>query len=233
MIDTNKETTANKKSAGALKSTFTLALHTNYAIKLWEGRKNNDGKKKSKWSIIGIPVFIKMASRIHGDSLQNNPFADMILWRLEKSLNESSKIIENELDKAGKWLANLPNQIHVSDVMSESPLNLEIFSRTPLGYRCVWLLVGFDQLAMKTLQAYHYGLISSKKRDEVLSGSGHRVRQAFGVVTLYRSFPISRIGLDVESEEYKAAVKIMGDLDHGILKGSRRSSFSPPLAALK
>ncbi|CDM91123.1 PFL_4669 family integrating conjugative element protein [Xenorhabdus bovienii] len=230
MTDANQEKPA-KKAAGALKSTFTLELHTNYAIKLWEGRKNKE--QKSKWSIIGIPVFIGMASRAHSDSLKNNPFADMILWRLEKSLDESSKFIGGELNKAEAWLAELPNQIHVSDVISSSPLNLEVFSQTPLGYRCVWLLVGFDQLVMKTLQAYHYGIISTNKRDLVLTESGHRVRQAFGVVTRYRSFPISRGSLNVESEEYRTAVKIMGDLDHGILTGAKRSSFSPPLASLK
>ncbi|MDC9612938.1 TIGR03761 family integrating conjugative element protein [Xenorhabdus khoisanae] len=255
MSDANENATVNK--AGALKSTFTLELHTNYAIKLWEGRrrknyaslllssdsenyseqKEEHKKKKkgqnNKWAIIGMPVFIGKANLVHRDSLKNNPFSDMILWRLEKSLDEGLKFIQAELDNAEQWLAQLPKQIHVSGITSSSPLNLEVFSRTPLGYKCVWLLVGFDQFVLRALQAHHYGLISRKKLDTVLVEAGHRVRQAFGVVTRYRSLPISRINLNVESEEYKAAVRIMGDLDHDILKGSKRSSFSPPLASLK
>ncbi|PHM29084.1 PFL_4669 family integrating conjugative element protein [Xenorhabdus innexi] len=236
---TTKDVSSDKKKAGALRSEFSFELHTHFAIKLWEGRHRNiddieqKSQKKAFWNIISMPVFIGRVTRIHNDALEDNPFADMFLYRVEKSLDESIEILQSELDKAGKWLTQIPAQIHISEVASSEPLDLSVFSRTPLGYKCVWLLVGVDQLAMRTYQAYHYGLISRKKKGDVLAIAGHQVRRAFGIVTLYHSLPISRANLSNMSEEHQAAVKIMGDLDHDILTGRKRSSFSPPLASLK
>ncbi|CDL84542.1 PFL_4669 family integrating conjugative element protein [Xenorhabdus cabanillasii] len=239
---TTKEASSDKKTAGALRSEFSFELHTHFAIKLWEGRHrsstnnvddNEQKSQKERWNIISMPVFIGRVTRIHNDALKNNPFADMFLYRIEKSLDESIELLQSELDKAGKWLTQIPAQIHISEVASSEPLDLSVFSRTPLGYKCVWLLVGVDQLAMRAYQAYHYGLISRKKKGDVLAIAGHQVRRAFGIVTLYHSLPISRTNLVKVSEEYQAAVKVMGDLDHDILTGRKRSSFSPPLASLK
>ena len=121
----------------------------------------------------------------------------------------------------------------MSEVSSVSPLNIGVFSRTPLGYRCVWLLVGFDQLAMKAFQAWHYGLISRQKRDELLSQGGHWVRQVYGVVQQYRSVAVMRDDIRLQTPAGIDAVKRLGQPDADIMSGAKRSAFSPPLRPAK
>ncbi|WP_244637885.1 PFL_4669 family integrating conjugative element protein [Pantoea agglomerans] len=104
--------------------------------------------------------------------------------------------------------------------------------RDPQGYRCVWLLVGYDQLAMKVFQPSHYGLISGKERDEMLSNGGHLVRKVYDVVQHYRSFAITRADLEQKTMIASEAVKLLGDVDLEVMTGKMLSTFSPNLKKL-
>ncbi|WP_276606705.1 AcaB family transcriptional regulator [Escherichia sp. E4385] len=57
-----------EKKAGALHSELRIELHTQYAINTWSGRPASDGKP----SLIGMPLFFKLISRINRDSLADN-----------------------------------------------------------------------------------------------------------------------------------------------------------------
>lgn len=122
-------------------------------------------------------------------------------------------------------IAALPSSVSMTDVKAESPLNIGVFSRSPLGYRCVWLLV----VAMKVFQAWHYGLISRQRRDELLSQGGHLIRKIYGILRPWR--PLSVTSQDIESRtpEGQKAIDRLGEPDPDIMSGKRRSSFSPPL----
>lgn len=61
-----------EKKAGALHSELRIELHTQYAINTWSGRPASDGKP----SLIGMPLFFRLISRINRDSLADNPWAD-------------------------------------------------------------------------------------------------------------------------------------------------------------
>ncbi|ENZ0048036.1 AcaB family transcriptional regulator [Escherichia coli] len=41
-------------------------------------------------------------------------------------------------------LRNIPSVITVRDALSRSPVDIGVFSRSPLGYRCVWFLIGYE-----------------------------------------------------------------------------------------
>lgn len=176
----NPEQTAPQPAparAGALKSTLTVELHTLYAIRLWEGRRRltatpeTSGKRRA--DIYSMPRFILRAGMINADAGNDNPYADAVMVALENALNKGMRQLEQTVAGLDKTLANIPARISLSEVASVSPLNIGVYSHTPVGYRCVWLLVGFDQLAMKTFQAWHYGLISRSERDTLLDDGGH------------------------------------------------------------
>jgi len=123
----------------------------------------------------------------------------------------------------------IPAQVSITDVASVSPLNVDVFSRTPVGYRCVFLLVGFDQLAMKSFQAWHYGLISRSERDTLLDNGGHWVRSVYGVVQHYRPIKVTRDDIRLDTSAGKDAIARFGLPADAIMSGALRSSFSPPL----
>lgn len=215
------------KKVGALHSELRIDLHTFYAISTWEGR----GKSARKGKIIGMPQFFRLVSSINMDSLADNPYADAVMHQLETLIDEAHKNIQRLLDEANSLIAALPSGISLSSVVSSSPLNIGVHSHTPVGYRCVYLLVGFDQLALRLFQAHHYGFMSLKRRNKLLQEGGYQIRRIFTVAMDYRSFPVSRKVFVTQSEEIHQAQQYFGELDELVLFGKKRSRFSPPVNA--
>lgn len=223
--------------AGALQSALSVELHTHYAIRLWEGRKQSDSDarshhEKKRPEIISMPKAIQRAGLASRDSASDNPYADMILVKLENTINAASSRIGKTVDELDSILAGIPRGITLSDIASGHPLNISVYSRSPLGYRCVWLLVGYDQLAMKAFQAFHYGLISRTLRDRYLSRGGHAVRQVYGVIQPYYTVAVNRNDIINLTARGKEALTRLGEPDPDIFSGKTRSSFSSPLKAL-
>ncbi|CQH48923.1 TPA: PFL_4669 family integrating conjugative element protein [Yersinia enterocolitica] len=117
------------KKVGALHSELQIDLHTYYAISTWEGRER--GARKD--TIIGMPRFFRLVSSISRDSLADNPYADAVMYQLEKLIDEAHKNIQHLLNEANSIIADLPSGISLSSVVSSSPLNIGVHSHTPLG----------------------------------------------------------------------------------------------------
>lgn len=229
MADLGKE----QARAGALKSTLTVELHTLYAIRLWEGRrsKNADPETSGKRrpDIYSMPRFIQRAGQINAASSEDNPYADAVMVELENALVKGHQLLQQTVADLSNTLTNIPAQVSLSDVASVSPLNIGVFSRTAVGYRCVFLLVGYDQLAMKAFQAWHYGFISRSERDTLLDRGGHWIRRVYGVVQHYRPVKVTRDDIRLGTPAGKDAVARFGEPSADIMSGKLRSSFSPPL----
>lgn len=237
-----KENTENAQSddigkkkelrSGALRSSLTIELHTRYAIQLWTGREadaRGDKGQKGKWRIIGMPFFLHLANRINEASVQDDPYADGVMLKLEDTFSEGNRVIEQLVNELDIILRNVPSQISLSSVGSVSPVNIGVFSRTPVGYRCVWLLVGFDQLALKAFQAAHYGLISHRQRDEYLHRAGSSIRKIFGIALHFQRMGVTRLDVIQNTPLALEATKLMGEVSFNVLSGKSRSSFSPPI----
>lgn len=216
---------------GSLQSEMTIALHTNYAIGLWQGRRpeKQEGDTPTKHSIIGMPQFFHRATLINQDSLKNNPWADEAMYRLEEKLRAASETMTGLIQQLDNEMSTLPKGITLTEVASVEPLDIQVFTRTPLGYRCVFLLVGFDQFAKKVLQASHYGLVTRNGRDKYLSEGGRLLRQIYGIVLSYRRVDANRVDAAENNEIWKKACAEAGEPDLDILLGVKRSAFSPPV----
>lgn len=158
---------------------------------------------------------------------KDDPFADEKMYLLEQEFNRGTGRLERLVTELDNILKNVPARISLSEALSVSPVNISVFSRTPVGYRCVWLLVGFDQLALKAFQASHYGLISHAQRDDYLRRGAQSIHRSYGLVLGYRSSGISRRDILQNSS---ALTEQMTSLDEDILLGKKRSSFSPPVS---
>lgn len=229
MADKNS---VEKKSAsvpkpGALQSSLSMLLHTWYAIRLWEGRRRDDDN--SRHEIISMPQVIARAGIAFRDSAADNPYADAVLVKMEEAIKAASDKIQGYVSVLDSTLSDIPKGVTLSDVESSQPLNIQVYSRSPLGYRCVWLLVGYDQLAMKAFQAFHYGLISRTQRDTWLNNGGHAIRKVYGAIQHYRTVAVNRDDIRNQTERGKEAVQRLGEPDPDIFSGKTRSSFSPLL----
>lgn len=217
--------------AGALSSTLTIELHSHHAIRLWTGRQKQTGAEggAGRAPILSMPMAIHRTGKIQDDAALDNPYADACLISLEDRLNQARQRIEGCVADLQAVMSALPKQVSLTEVACISPLNIGIYSRTPAGYRCVWLLVGFDELARLAFQAHHYGLISRTERDKRLSQGAHAVRQVYGVIQSYRPFSVTRADIEARNEAGLAAIEKGGELDSEILLRKRRSVFSPDI----
>nr|WP_236849210.1 TIGR03761 family integrating conjugative element protein [Chania multitudinisentens] len=216
-------------TVGALHSELRIDLHTFYAISTWQGRERSE----HKGTIIGMPRFFRLVSGINKDSQADNPYADAVMYHIENLIDDAHQEIQCLLNEINQLFTGLPSGITLSDVVSSEPLNIAVHSHTPVGYRCVYLLVGFDQLALKLFQAYHYGFISRQHRDHQLQESGYLLRKIFTVAMRYRSFPVNRQAFVTDDADatLEQARDYFGELDEAILLGKKRSRFSPPVNA--
>ncbi|ECA1950128.1 TIGR03761 family integrating conjugative element protein [Salmonella enterica subsp. enterica serovar Virchow] len=223
------EATKTELRSGALRSSLKVELHTRYAILLWEGqyaeKTEKDGRKVSHRRIMGMPYFLHIVNRINEDSLRDDPFADQKMYLLEQEFNHGTGTLDKLMSELDSVLKNVPSRVSLSEALSIAPVNISVFSRTPVGYRCVWLLVGFDQLALKAFQASHYGLISRSQQDDYLRRGAQSIRRAYGMALGYRSSGVTRRDI----LENKSDPATTAGLDEDILLGKKRSSFSPPV----
>ncbi|WP_050570771.1 PFL_4669 family integrating conjugative element protein [Dickeya zeae] len=230
---TEKDELPSRARAGALVSELKIELHTNYAISLWEGRRAifDDNNERVKFTIPSMPMFIAAAGRINDASLADNPFADHVLYKLDLAIQSAFIKMNSYVSTLERVLVAVPAGVHITDVVSREPLDIQVFSRTPFGYRCVYLLVGFDQYAKKVLQAYHFGFISRNERDDYLSNGSRILRAIYAIVQGYRAGSVTRQDVMDNSEAYQKALSSyrLKELNPAILDGSRRASFCAPL----
>lgn len=225
------ENTEKKTRAGALQSELRIELHTNYAIGLWNGRPREvreDGQK-GKQPIMGMPQFLARASLINRDSLKNEPWADMAMLELEEKIEHAGQKLRELIATLDSDMAFLPPGVSISDAHAAETLDLSVYSGTPLGYRCVFLLMGFDQFAKKVLQAAHYGVISHNRRFRLLGDGSRLLREIYGCVNRYRSAGATRIDAAENNEVWRQACTEYGEPDRDVLLGDKRSAFSPPV----
>ncbi|EBS4548845.1 TIGR03761 family integrating conjugative element protein [Salmonella enterica] len=232
-VDKAQHITENPRSeVGVLHSEMKIELHTRYAILLWEGQSTEKKEKDRSVRyrrIIGMPFFLHLVGVINRDSYRDNPFADQTMFLLEEEFRRGIEAINGLITKLDNILHNIPARISLTEVLSVSPVNVSVFSQTPVGYRCVWLLVGFDQLALKAFQACHYGLISRSQRDDFLNQGSRFIRRAYGRALSYRSFPVTRRDVFEKTASSLEAEKHIGRVDPAIMLGEKRSAFSPPV----
>ncbi|ADP10368.1 hypothetical protein EJP617_06870 [Erwinia sp. Ejp617] len=223
----------SEKRTGSLQSEMTIALHTNYAIGLWQGRRpekqEQEGDKSARHGIIGMPQFFQRATLINQDSLKNNPWADEAMYKLDEKIRAASDAMATLIQQLDAEMSMLPQGVSLTDVASVEPLDVQVFTKTPLGYRCVFLLVGFDQFAKKVLQGAHYGLITRSRRDRYLSEGGRLLRQIYGLVLSYRRIDATRLDALENNEIWQKACAEAGEPDRAVLLGEKRSAFSPPV----
>lgn len=224
---TENDSSRRIRTAGALHSDLNIVLHTTYAIDLWNGREVKKDDKVLRF--IGMPEVISRIKVANRNSETDNPYADAMLFGLENMLATARLKIDTDIACLDEILGDLPGTITVSDVYSRRPLKIGVYSRSPMGYRCVWLLVGYDHLVKKTFQVFHYGLISRQKQNDLLRINSHEVRQIYNFVRRYRPVPVTRGDIIRKTSKGLEAIQLLGEPDSDILYGKKRSSFSAPL----
>ncbi|AHG22705.1 hypothetical protein Z042_07570 [Chania multitudinisentens RB-25] len=212
---------------GALRSDITVTLNTLYAYRLWQGRSGGGG------AIPGMNHFLSRLVRMQAGSRADDPYADQMTYHLEEQIKSAESRMSALYQNMSHILEQCPRGLTVSEVNSTEPLKLPAFTLTPLGSRCFYLFLKYDEIAMYCLQAFGLGLIDEGTKARMLRDAGKIIRQIFTQVRdwNYRHDGITRKDVMAQTALAQEAARRWGPPDEDVFWGRHRSSFSPALNA--
>ncbi|EPU0246653.1 TPA: PFL_4669 family integrating conjugative element protein [Pseudomonas aeruginosa] len=213
---------------GSLRSDVALTLHTYHAARIWTGRQKSDAKH----SILGLSGFCAYVNRMHRGAAQDDPYSDWWLVQIEEkveSCQAALKAIDQRLDDV---MAKLPATLDISQNLSVTPVKVPLFISNPLGFKAVYLLTNYDELARRILLAQHVGLVGRRDMEVWLDEGASVLRSLFGLAQSYQFSGATRDDFAANNARAEAARKMyekFGEIPQEILEGTRRSNFAPPI----
>lgn len=204
---------------GSLRSDVALTLHTYHAARIWTGRQKSDAKH----SILGLSGFCAYVNRMHRGAAQDDPYSDWWLLQIEEkveSCQAALKAIDQRLDDV---MAKLPATLDISENLSVTPVKVPLFISNPLGFKAVYLLTNYDELARRILLAQHVGLVG---RRDMESGST-KVRRCCAASLVWPRATSSRAPIATTSPQTMLAPKPRGRCTRSSAR-SRRTSWRAP-----
>ncbi|MFD1260439.1 MULTISPECIES: PFL_4669 family integrating conjugative element protein [Entomomonas] len=218
---------------GPLQSQVVITLHTIQAMKLWEGRKATDPKKRNV--IIGLPGFISRLNAIHFTASFDDPYADWDLIKIEDKYNSTRRELSRLINTIKQIKEKrLPKQIKVSENLNINPCELMLISKSPLGFSGAYMLVEYDDFTKGILQLRHLGLIGRTQSEDFINEGSSLMRSFYSVVRNYRNSGATRDDFAANNARARQALERMGELPpKEILEGRKRSEFAPVIKKRK
>ncbi len=188
----------------ALRSDVALTLHTYHAARIWTGRQKSDAKH----SILGLSGFCAYVNRMHRGAAQDDPYSDWWLLQIEEkveSCQAALKAIDQRLDDV---MAKLPATLDISENLSVTPVKVPLFISNPLGFKAVYLLTNYDELARRILLAQHVGLVGRRDMEVWLDEGASVLRSLFGLAQSYQFSGATRDDFAANNARAEAARKM-------------------------
>lgn len=214
-------------TAGPLRSSVTIELHTHLATRTWTGRQPDPAENIH--GIIGIPRFLNIMNVIRLDTVADNPYADLWMLRLEERLIAAREEMNTLIDSMKTVFSQLPQMMTVEGCASIQPARFPVFASTQLGFIAIYLLTDFDELMRNALLAQHMALINRIQMNDLRQKGGNLIRSILVLAQKYRRIPVTRQDIREHNARAIAAEEQVGPVPEDIFDGSRRSAYAPPL----
>jgi integrating conjugative element protein (TIGR03761 family) len=211
---------------GSLRSAMSLTLHTHHAARIWHGRPPADDRP----GIIGLNGFVAVMNKLKRGVEQDDPYSDAWMLRIEEKLEQTKASLQAVREQVDQALADIPPALSLGENLNLQPVKLPLFIHSPLGFKAVYLLADYDELARRLILAHHTALIDRNTLERWLNDGAHALRSLFSLAQQYRYSGATREDFAVMNAVARNAVEKFGELPRDILDGSRRSRFAPPLA---
>lgn len=208
---------------GALRSAMQLTLHTHHASRIWFGRARSEGRA----GIIGLAGFVSIMTKMRRGAEQDDPYSDWWMIRVEGKLEETKKGLQALREQVEQVLANVPPALTLGDNLNVQPVKMPLFVNAQLGFRAVYLLADFDEIARRLILAHHTALIDRHTMERWLNEGAHLLRSTFSLAQQYRYSGAKRDDFAANNAVARAAREKYGELPQDVLEGTRRSRFAP------
>lgn len=210
---------------GSLRSEMTLTLHTHHAARIWHGRKQGDNVS----GILGLTGFVNIMNKMKRGAEQDDPYSDWWILKMEARLDEAKAEMQEIQDQLDGIMAKLPQALSIGDNLNVKPVDLPLFVNAQLGFKAVYLVAEYDELARRLLLAHHTALIGRRSFEQWIDQGAHIIRSVFGMAQQYKFSGATRDDIAAKNARGREAVERFGELPQDVLEGTRRSEFAPPI----
>jgi integrating conjugative element protein (TIGR03761 family) len=210
---------------GSLRSAMSLTLHTHHAARIWHGRAPTEDRP----GIVGLNGYVAVMHRMKRGAEQDDPYSDWWMLRIEEKLDETRASLQTVREQVDQALADVPPALSLGENLNIQPVKLPLFVASPLGFKAVYLLADYDELARRLILAHHTAMIDRNTLERWLNDGAHALRSLFSLAQQYRYSGATREDFTAMNAVARGAIEKFGPLPREILDGSRRSRFAPPL----
>lgn len=200
----------NNKNQGAgskLKTTMDLNIHTQYAINLIEGTKND------RAFIPGLISFSSKLKIVKLDHDKGNPFAKHYMNIVDEKFKAAAQSISNEIKDTEEITSKIESDNFSLPLSSNpNPTKKSFFFAVPFCYKVAIQIHQYDMLIRKLNALEVLGYISKNTINEKINNISKELRKLFHSIEKYTSFEVSEQDKDNKSEQYIQAEKIMGQI---------------------
>ncbi|MCT7342345.1 TIGR03761 family integrating conjugative element protein [Pseudomonas aeruginosa] len=130
------------------------------------------------------------------------------------------KAIDQRLDDV---MAKPPATLDISENLSVTPVKVPLFISNPLGFKAVYLLINYDELARRILLAQHVGLVGRRDMEVWLDEGASMLRSLFGLAQSYQFSGATRDDFAANNARAEVARKMYESSAR-----SRRTSWRAP-----
>jgi integrating conjugative element protein (TIGR03761 family) len=201
---------------GTLRSAMTLTLHTHHAARIWHGRAPDEDRP----GIIGLNGFVSLMNKLKRGVEQDDPYSDWWMLRIEEKLEQTEAVLQTVREQVDAALACVPPARSLGENLNVQPVKLPLFIHSPLGFKAVYRLTDYDDLARKLILAHHTALIDRNTLERWLDEGAHALRSLFSLAQNYRYSGAAREDFRVMNAVARAAIEKYGELPQEIIDGA-------------
>ena len=166
LVKTTSIDALRRHKPGPAQHHLNVEIHTRQAYGLILGRSRKhelETQGKPKNPIMGLFGFVKQTRVLMNASLRGDPYADLILLKIEAFLERFDEHISSAIATAEYQINNMKeNSFNLQKVSSNKPAKVDILFTSPYGMKLLMLIVKYDHWTRIYLPLRTYGVFDHK-----------------------------------------------------------------------
>lgn len=190
-----------------LLSDIRITLHTRIAVRLWRSRPT------------GMLLCLALLIRLLRAEQRDDPWATHWLAHINIRLNVLDYLLKQKHTLLDNRFASLSADITTTLSHNPSPaeFSLPLSLLSPPGSRLLNILVDYDRLARRILQAWQLDLITQEEKGALLAQIPRLIRQLYSYVNRFRTTGVTREDIRHNTPLAQAVSHRLGPLPRRLL----------------
>lgn len=233
LVQTTSLNELRRLKPGPAEHNLFVEIHTTQAYGLILGRSRKHQLEtfgKDQASIMGLFGFVKQTSILINTSLNGDPFADVILLKIEEYLQKFDEHISASVATVEQMIKNLSeNGIKTRRMSSKTPAKVNILFTSPYGMKLLMLIVKYDHLARLYLPIRQLQILDHDTWSLPFNEARNIFRKMMNITTHYVDAGLTRENIQNATPQIKKHItkmsKFYGQLPDDVLDYQKRPAL--------